>query len=72
MFLAIHCNFRNWHQLFYNRSGSYKVHALQFSITLFIASMEISLIFKKRTQPNFNPFSPTGEISRSIGVRKGW
>ena len=34
MFLAIHCNFRNWHQLFYNRSGSYKVHALQFSITL--------------------------------------
>jgi len=25
--LAMHRNFRNWHQLFSNRSGSYKIHA---------------------------------------------
>ena len=25
--LAIHRNFRNWHQFFYNKSGSNKIHA---------------------------------------------
>ena len=28
---AIHCNFRNWHQLFYKRSISCKIHALPLS-----------------------------------------
>ena len=26
--LAIHRNFKNWPQIFYNRSGWYKIHAL--------------------------------------------
>lgn len=31
---TMHRNFRRWHQLFYNRSGPYKIHALPISNVL--------------------------------------
>ena len=32
--LAIHRDFRNWHQILYNRSRSYKIHALPIFVFL--------------------------------------
>ena len=41
--LPIHHNFRNWCQIFYTRSGLYKIHALPISFFWLIVSMEISV-----------------------------
>jgi len=43
--LAIHRIFRNWYQIFYNRSGSHKIQPI-FIFLWFIVSMEISITLK--------------------------
>jgi len=43
---AMHRNFRNWHPISYNRSGSYKIHVLSIFYFWFIVSMEISNTLK--------------------------
>ena len=70
--LAIPRNFRNWHQLFHNRSGSYKIHALSISIFLvhrFHGNIDYP---KKHIQPNFNLISKSGVIFTSIRSRESW
>ena len=70
--LPIHHNFRNWRQIFYNRSGTYKIHALQIFI-FFVYRFHGNIDYlKKHNQPNFNIFPKTGMISTSIRVGKGW
>jgi len=70
--LAIHRNFRNCHQLFYNRSGSYKIHTLStfiFLVHRFHGNIDY---LKKHIQPNFKLFSKPGVIFTSIRLREGW
>ena len=52
--LDIHRNFRNWHQLFYNRSGSYKIHALPVSSFLVYRFHGNIDYLENLIQPNFN------------------
>ena len=55
--LDIHRNFRNWHQLFYNRSGSYKIHALPVSSFLVYRFHGNIDYLENLIQPNFNSWS---------------
>ena len=62
------------YQLFYNRSSSYKIHALPISISLayryrFQANVDY---FENHIQPNFNSFPRAGVIFTSIRLRDGW
>ena len=64
--LAIHHNFRNWHQIFYNRSSSYKIHIYQVLYFLVYHFHGNINYLKKHIQPNFNLFPKTGFIFASI------
>ena len=70
--LAIHHNFRNWHQIFYNRSSSYKIHIYQFLYFLVYHFHGNINYLKKHIQPNFNLFPKTGVISTTMRVREDW
>ena len=67
----MHRNFRNWHQLFYNRSGSYKIHALSISNFLVYRFHGNIDYFENHIQPNFNPFPKTGVIFTSYQGKIG-
>ena len=54
--LAMRRNFRNWHQIFDKRSGSYKIHALPIFIFLVYQVHGKIDYLKKHMQPNFNLF----------------
>ena len=69
--LALPRNFRNWYQIFYNRSGSYKIHALPIFIFLVYRLHGDIDYCKKHIQPNFNFFPKTGVISTSTTVTEG-
>ena len=60
--LTNHRNFRNWHQHFYSRSGSYKIHALSIYKCLVYRSHENIDYLVNHIQPNFNPFPKHGLI----------
>ena len=68
---AIHGNFRNCHQLFYNRSGSYKIRALPIFIFLVYRFHGNIDYLKKHIQPNFIIFPKTVVIFTSITLREG-
>ena len=76
--LAIHRNFRNWHRIFYNRSGSYKIHALPIYIFLVygfqgnIDYLKKHIFFQTRNKLFQTQFPKTDVISTSIRVREGW
>ena len=71
--LAIHYNFRNWHQLFYNRSSSYKIHALPISNFLVYRFHGNIDYLENNIQSNFTySFLKTGVIFTSIRSREGW
>ena len=72
LYIAIHRNFRNWHQIFYNRSGLYKIHALPIFIFLVYRFHGNIDYLKKHIQQNFNLFPKTGLISTSNRVREGY
>ena len=65
--LAIHGIFRNWHQLFHNRSDLYKIPALPIFIFFLVYRFHGNIDYlKKHVQPNFTPFPKTAVIFASI------
>jgi len=70
--LAVHPNFKNWHQLFYNRSDWKTIHALLIIIFLVYHFHGNIDNLKKHIQPNFNLFPKPGVIFTSIRSRESW
>lgn len=66
--LTKHHNLRNWYLLFYNRTGSNKIHA--WSIFFFFFLVYLVDYFKVHIQTNFNAFQTTGVIFTSIISRE--
>ena len=62
----------NWYELFYNRSGSYLIHALLISNFLVYRFHGNIDYLENHIQSNFNPFPKTGVIFTSIRSREGW